>query len=227
MSRDAPLWRTYLAWRSIAGPLADFVLPAPFFYEGNVTPHRPHHQSSAALAGVLGARAAGGDSLGMLVLLEAPLRLGLAAGVTLAARGWWVAPMFGRWPAERPVLPVAPLCGWLRWGASELQPLVGGARPVGAAAPLLALLDAERQPRVAARVLHRCFDNRYEYNAHMLPPAGQLCRWGVRRVLWAGASADLPDDLSPYGEALADGGLAFEAVRLPGAGGVTERNLAV
>ncbi len=207
---EAPgLWGAYRQWRVAAGSLADYVLPAPFLAPWEPAGSLPTARGATAMAGELSRRAGPGTAL----ILEATPRLGLAVGRRLRASGWTVAPLFGRWPAPRAVLPVERLTGWLaRTAEGVAGPLVApGASP----RHLCLLLDAERARRVSERTLRHRFDNRYEYATFLLPPPARLRQWDVARILWAGPAAIVPEDLEAYAEALVDAGIAVELTPLP------------
>ncbi|HEX2514563.1 MAG TPA: hypothetical protein VH257_07635, partial [Chloroflexota bacterium] len=139
-----PLWRAYRAWRGLAGPLADYVLPAPFLAPWNPFPCLPQAAGAGAVVELVARRAApAGADEQTVVFLEASPRLGLAAGWRLGGAGWAVAPLYGRWPAPRAVLPAERLTSWLLAVAGALFPPLPGARP------LCLLLDAERERRVS------------------------------------------------------------------------------
>lgn len=219
---DPSPWQAYRRWRVAAGPLADYVLPAPFFAtkEPPPTPLRAAHAARVArdVARRAGHEIGGGTAL----ILEATPRLGLAVGVRLHASGWAVAPLFGRWPMPRAVLPAERLTAWLTQAmadapaarsaaASRTRPDVPGDAP----RLLCLLLDAERGRQVSQRTLRHCFDNRYDYATFLLPPPARWQRWGVTRVLWAGPAAVVPPDLATYAESLVESGIAVELIRLP------------
>ena len=243
-----PVWPAYGRWRRLAGPLADFVLPAPFLAPWPATPRLPAARGAPALAAALDARAGGpaarprgdrgpgafgaaGDAATAL-FLEAPPRLGLAAGLRLGRAGWTVVPLYGRWPAPGAVLPAERLTGWLLGVACALRPATAGVAPGGpsqgdregegdgdgAAAPrpdrLCLLLDSQRARPVAAGVLRRRLDNRYDYPAYLLPPPRRLDACRVGRVLWAAPAAAVPPDLQEYAEALVRAGIVLDLVRL-------------
>jgi hypothetical protein len=79
---------------------------------------------------------------------------------------------------------------------------------------LCLLLDGERNRRVSQDRLRRRFDNRYDYLAHMLPPAARLHRWGIQRAQWLSRAAAPPPDLEPYVTSLLAYGLPIASSRL-------------
>ena len=221
------MWRAYLGWKAVAGPLADFVLPTPFLTEPTSTPpdaasaQVPHHPLAHRLANGLMHREAGGRARAAgdvfagrtIVFLEAVPRLALAAAVNLRRHGWRIAPAFGRWPIAGAVLPSLALGPWLCGALSERphpSPLPQGEEPNGA---LCVLLDAERRQPVPASALRRRFDNRYDYGSQMLPPPARLRAWGVTQALWAGPAVALAPDVLHYVDGLVNAGLPVELVR--------------
>ncbi|MDQ3703126.1 MAG: hypothetical protein M3442_19735 [Chloroflexota bacterium] len=215
------LWRAYRRWRVAAGPLADYVLPAPFLatWEPPTTPLRS--EGAARIARDVARRAGPGIGRGTALILEATPRLGLAVGVRLHASGSAVAPLFGRWPVPRAVLPAERLTAWLTQAMADAPAIRSASdsrarsRAPGDAPRLLCLLlDAERGRRVSQRTLRHRFDNRYEYATFLLPPPARWQRWGVTRILWAGPAAVVPPDLTTYAESLVDSGIAVELIRL-------------
>jgi hypothetical protein len=170
---------------------------------------QPRHPRARTLVERLSAIADGAKTA---VLLEAKPRLGLAAAGPLLERGWAVAPLYGRWPAEGAVLPTDRVGGWLLSLAQGRAPGAHAAERGRRA--LCLLLDAERERRVSARTLRRRFDNRYAYLAHVLPPAPRFTEWGVQRVVWAGATANVAADLAGYVESVVQAGVAVEVARL-------------
>jgi hypothetical protein len=237
------VWPAYPRWRRLAGPLADFVLPAPFLAPWPAAPRRPAAPGAPAIAAALDARAGaadggdGGDGsegdaegprmVRTALFLEAPPRLGLAAGLRLGRAGWSVVPLYGRWPAPGAVLPVERLTGWLLGVACALDATAPpgaqrddalGRAPPGRAPPgrarLCLLLDSQRSRPASAGVLRRRLDNRYTYLAYLLPPPDRLTAGGVRRVLWAAPTADVPPDLQDYADALVRAGIVLDLVRL-------------
>ncbi len=75
------------------------------------------------------------------VFLEAPPRLGLAAGWRLGGAGWAVAPLYGRWPAPGAVLPTERLTSWLLAVAGALFPPLPGSLADAPCRPTAARLD--------------------------------------------------------------------------------------
>ncbi|MBI3971400.1 MAG: hypothetical protein HY332_08935 [Chloroflexi bacterium] len=113
--QPGPLWHAYRLWRAAAGPFADYVLVAPFLAGWQPVSRFPVHRDAAGVTRGIGARA---DRDAVAVLLEATPRLALSIGARLQRYGWAVVPFFGRWPAERAVLPVERLTGWLAGAAA-------------------------------------------------------------------------------------------------------------
>ncbi|HEX2514043.1 MAG TPA: hypothetical protein VH257_05005 [Chloroflexota bacterium] len=215
-----PLWQAYRAWRGLAGPLADYVLPAPFLAPWNPVPCLPQAAGAGAVVELVARRAAPADADEQTaVFLEASPRLGLAAGWRLGGAGWAVAPLYGRWPAPGAVLPAERLTSWLLAVAGALRapatprPARAGGAP--GARPLCLLLDAERERRVSPATLRRRFDNRYDYPDYLFPPPQRLRGWGVGRAVWAGPSAAFPPGLQDYAEGLVRAGISLDLLRLP------------
>jgi hypothetical protein len=228
------VWPAYPRWRRLAGPLADFVLPAPFLAPWPAAPRLPAAPGAPAIAAALAARASGADGTDgtddaggswvtrTALFLEAPPRLGLATALRLGRAGWSVVPLYGRWPAPGAVLPAERLTGWLLGVACALDPSATAGAPrddaPGRTSPGLArlclLLDSQRSRPASAGVLRRRLDNRYEYLTYLLPPPARLVAGGVRRVLWAAPAAAVPPDLQDYADALVRAGIVLDLVRL-------------
>jgi hypothetical protein len=208
----------YLGWRAAAGPLADFVSVAPFLAAWATPPRAAHHPAARRLAERVLARARA-ERRPVAVFLDAPPRLGLATAAGLAEAGWFIAPLYGRWPVAPAVLPVEPLARWL--AAPPVvdhrddrddhrdQPGEGVENRV-----YCLLLDAQRARRTSRHALRRRFDNRFEYGAYQLPPPAYWRRLGVERVIAAGPAAAMPADLEPYAEQLAAAGLTLDLLSL-------------
>lgn len=222
------LWRAYQTWRTAAGPLADFVSVTPFLAPWTPVERAPVHPKAPHLVRCILERLAADGQSRTALFMEAPPRLGLAAGRRLGAIGWTVVPLFARWPAPQAVLPVEHLAGWLlscaaEWpsrstprGAAEKPPRVANARaPASPGSPRICLLlDAERARAVPPKTLHRRFDNRYEYGAYTLPPGERLREWAVTRILWLGPTAMPAPDLDAYASALIAAGITLDLVGL-------------
>jgi hypothetical protein len=218
--------------------MADFVSAAPFLAEWEPASRRPEHPAAPRLArnvaelfratperdcgrqtvhAATTPRAPGAPARppAIALFLDVPPRLGLAVGRRLLGAGWAVAPLYARWPVRHAVLPVERLVSWMAGGGSPAGP---GRRPLEAEGTrpvrLCLLLDGERHWQVSPAILRRRFDNRYDYLAHMLPPAARLRHWGVVNVQWIGRTAGAPADLDAYAGSLVAAGLsaAFASV---------------
>jgi hypothetical protein len=211
---NAELWRAYLRWRAAAGPLADFVQVEPFL--SPVVSDQPCRIGRASSRTVRRLRSlldtSWRETDRPLVLLDAPARLALGAGIGLCHLGWMVVPMIARWPVDGAVLPVTPLTAWLLGGADAAQ--TASAASGSRARPVCLLLDAGRDRKVSARTLRRRFDNRYAYDAYALPPVERLRDLNVGRALYIGPAAGIAPDLAAYADALATAGIILDVTSL-------------
>jgi hypothetical protein len=191
------------------------VLPSLFLADEALvnTPARaPSHPRAGLVAGTLLSPTVAGADVGSegraAVFLEAPPRLALATAHLARRRDWWVVLLIAPWPIPRAVLPVEPLLGWVR------RPPEPPRLPSNVVGNALFLLDASRHRAASQGTLRRRFDNRYEYLAHMLPPAAHLQRQGIQQARWISRTAAITDDLAGYADSLVAAGISLSLTPL-------------
>ena len=200
-----------MRWRGLAGPLADYVLPAPFLapWDSPVSASAPGAAGAGAVRGRCVARPGDGTARRQRTASRRPSfwrrppRLGLAAGLRLGGRrlggGAPLRALAGARGGAPGGAPDRPGCSAVAGALAPLRPATA-ARPGRRArtrrrpgpAPSASCSTPSGRGASPAGTLRRRFDNRYDYPDYLLPPPRRLRAWGVGRALWAGPSAALP-----------------------------------